>query len=69
MESGAILVWILIGAGLVLVVEGLLYALAPSLARQMAQAAASVPPGVLRMGGVAAVAAGVLLVALGRTLG
>jgi len=63
------LVWILIGAGLVLVIEGLLYALAPSLARQLAEAAASVPPGVLRMAGVAAVAAGVLLVALGRALG
>ncbi|KPP82601.1 MAG: hypothetical protein HLUCCA04_00665 [Oceanicaulis sp. HLUCCA04] len=63
------LVWILIGAGLVLVVEGLLYALAPSLARQMAEAAARVPPGALRVAGLAAVAAGVLLVALARALG
>ena len=46
------LVWILIGAGLVLVVEGLLYALAPSLARQMAEAAARVPPGALRVAGL-----------------
>lgn len=63
------LVWILVGAGLVLVIEGLLYALAPSLARQMAQAAASLPPATLRISGVAAVAFGVLLVALGRSLG
>lgn len=63
------LVWIVIAIGLVLVVEGLLYALAPSLARQMAQMAANAPPGTLRMGGLIAVAAGVIIVALGRMLG
>lgn len=63
------LVWIVIAIGLVLVVEGLLYALAPSLARHLAEAAASVPPGTLRLAGLAAVAAGVVLVWLGRTIG
>lgn len=63
------LVWIVIAVGLVLVVEGLLYALAPSLVRQMAQMAVGAPPATLRMGGLIAVAAGVAIVAVGRMLG
>lgn len=62
-------VWIVIAIGLVLVVEGLFYALAPALARKMAQAASTTPAGVLRMGGLIAVAAGVVIVALGKMLG
>ncbi|WP_233352560.1 DUF2065 domain-containing protein [Glycocaulis alkaliphilus] len=69
MSVGAMLGWIVLAIGLVLVVEGLLYALAPSLARRMAEAAASVPPGTLRLAGVGAVAAGVILVWFGRSVG
>ncbi|HCY54624.1 MAG TPA: DUF2065 domain-containing protein [Oceanicaulis sp.] len=63
------LVWIVLAIGLVLVAEGLLYALAPSLARKMAETAASVPPATLRLAGIGAVAAGVVLVWLGRSMG
>lgn len=69
MGSGAVLAWVFIAIGLVLVVEGLFYALAPSLARKMAEAASATAPGVLRMGGLIAVAAGVVIVALGKWLG
>lgn len=56
----------LIGMGMVLVIEGLLWALAPRLAFRMLKAAAETPEERLRVGGAAAVAAGVLLVWLTR---
>ena len=52
--------------GLVLVIEGLLYALAPATARRVAEAARTVSHEALRLAGVLAVAAGVLIVWLVR---
>jgi len=48
--------------GLVLVIEGLLWALAPSLGRKMLEVASEVPEQSLRLAGAAAIAAGVLVV-------
>lgn len=61
--------WIVLAIGLVLVVEGLLYALAPSYARYLAGMLADIPPATLRLAGVGAVAAGVILVWFGRSVG
>ena len=57
----------LVGVGLVLVIEGLLWALAPGLAARLLELAASTPEQQLRTGGAVAVAFGVLLVWLVRT--
>jgi uncharacterized protein len=57
---------LIVGIGLVLVVEGLIWALAPSLAVRMLEAAVSTPQQSLRIAGTSAVAAGVLLVWLVR---
>lgn len=57
---------LLVAFGLVLVIEGSLWALSPSLGRKLLQATASVPEMSLRLGGATAVAAGVLLVWLVR---
>jgi hypothetical protein len=56
----------LIGIGLVLVIEGLLWALAPKIAFRLLQAAVETPEERLRLGGAAAVAIGVVLVWLAR---
>ena len=56
----------LIGIGLVLVIEGLLWALAPRLAFRLLRAAVETPEERLRLGGAAAVAIGVVLVWLAR---
>ena len=56
----------LVGIGLVLVIEGLLWALAPRLAFRLLQAASGTPEERLRIGGAIAVAIGVLLVWLAR---
>lgn len=48
--------------GLVLVIEGLLWALSPRLGRKFLEATAEVPESSLRMAGAVAVAAGVLVV-------
>ncbi len=61
--------WIVLAIGLVLVVEGLLYALAQSYARYLAGMLADIPPATLRLAGVGAVAAGVILVWFGRSVG
>jgi len=53
---------LIIGIGLVLVIEGLLYALFPDGVRKMAQMAGQMPDQVLRTGGVIALALGVLIV-------
>jgi uncharacterized protein YjeT (DUF2065 family) len=57
---------LLAAAGLVLVIEGLLWAAAPQLALRLALSAAQTPEGTLRLTGAAAVAAGVLVVWLVR---
>jgi uncharacterized protein YjeT (DUF2065 family) len=57
---------LIIGIGLVLVIEGLLWALAPGFALRLLQLAAATPEQQLRTGGAVAVAAGVLLVWLVR---
>jgi uncharacterized protein YjeT (DUF2065 family) len=55
-----------VGLGLVLVLEGLLWALAPGAARKFLEAASSVPEQTLRLAGVSAVALGVVVVWLVR---
>ena len=59
---------LLTALGLVLVIEGLLYALAPSRLKAMMQVMQQLSDEQLRMGGVAAMAAGVAIVWLVRTL-
>ena len=53
--------------GLVLVIEGLLWALAPGFGRRMLEAASHMPESSLRTAGASAVAAGVLIVWLIRS--
>ncbi|HYH71280.1 MAG TPA: DUF2065 domain-containing protein [Methyloceanibacter sp.] len=48
--------------GLVLVIEGLLWALSPSLGRRLLEAAAGTPEQTLRLLGAIAIAAGVFVV-------
>jgi len=57
---------LLVGAGLVLVIEGLLWAAAPQFGLKLLEAAAQWPESMLRSAGVAAVAAGVIVVWLVR---
>jgi uncharacterized protein YjeT (DUF2065 family) len=57
----------LVGIGLVLVIEGLLWALAPRLSLRFMELAAATPEHQLRTGGAVAVAAGVLVVWLAKT--
>lgn len=52
--------------GLVLVIEGLIYAIAPGLIRSMLERLREIDPGVLRVGGLAAVTVGVFVVWLVR---
>jgi uncharacterized protein YjeT (DUF2065 family) len=53
---------LLVAFGLVLVIEGLLWALAPGLGRHLLATAAATPESSLRKAGWAAVAVGVLVV-------
>ena len=62
-------VYLLLGAGVALVLEGLLYAAAPGAMKRVAAAAGLAEPGQLRLAGLVAVAAGVGVVALARSLG
>jgi len=55
-----------VGIGLVLVIEGLLWAAAPGLAMRMLVAAAETPPQTLRVAGISAIALGVVVVWLVR---
>ncbi len=55
-----------VALGLVLVIEGLLWALSPGLGRKLLQASAELPEGSLRLAGAAAAACGVLIVWLVR---
>ena len=57
---------IIVALGLVLVIEGTLWALAPGLGRRLLQAAAETPESNLRLVGAAAVAIGVLVIWLVR---
>ncbi|EEA95494.1 conserved hypothetical protein [Pseudovibrio sp. JE062] len=54
--------------GLVLVVEGVVYALAPGHLKEFMRKAQEIPDQSLRLGGVAAMALGVLIVWLVRSL-
>ncbi len=58
----------LMALGLVFVIEGLLYALVPGHLRSMTEAIRSLSDDQLRMGGVAAIALGVLIVWLVRAV-
>ena len=55
-------------AGLVLVIEGLLYAFVPGHLKQMMATMQHIPEETLRMGGVAALTAGVVIVWIARSL-
>ena len=61
--------WILLGAGLVLVIEGLVFALAPSRLEEALELLRQIPPETRRLIGLTAVAVGVLLVWLARMTG
>lgn len=61
--------WILLAIGLVLVVEGLVFALAPFRIEDMLQAMRDISPDQRRVIGLAAIAAGVALVWLAKWLG
>jgi uncharacterized protein YjeT (DUF2065 family) len=56
----------IVAFGLVLVIEGLLWSLAPSLGRKLLESAAGTPDSSLRLVGAVAVAAGVVVVWLVR---
>ena len=60
--------WVLLGLGLVFVIEGLALALAPSRIRQALDFLATLPPDRARLIGLAALAAGTALVWLARQL-
>jgi uncharacterized protein YjeT (DUF2065 family) len=57
---------LIVALGLVLVIEGMLWALAPGLGRKLLQAAAETPESKLRLVGAAAVALGVFVIWLVR---
>ncbi len=59
----------LLALGLVLIVEGLVYALAPSLIDQMLAALAAMPPEARRLLGLLALITGLALVWAAKTLG
>lgn len=61
--------FILLGLGLVLVIEGLVFALAPSRLEELVKLIAETPVETRRTIGLVAVALGVLLVWLARSLG
>ena len=59
----------LLALGLVLIVEGLVYALAPSLVDQLLVALAAFPPEARRLMGLLALVIGLVLVWAAKTLG
>ena len=61
--------WIILGFGLVLVLEGLAFALAPSRLDQLVAMIAAIPPAKRRVMGVVMVAIGVAMVGLWRLFG
>jgi hypothetical protein len=60
---------LLLAIGLVLLVEGLVYALAPSLVEQMLEALRAMPEDSRRLLGLAALAVGLAMVWAAKTLG
>ena len=54
--------------GLVLVIEGLLYAVVPGRLKSLAEFASQIPDETLRTAGIVAIAAGVAVVWVGRSL-
>ena len=56
--------WLVLGIGLVLIVEGLVYALAPSLVERMLEALRDIPEPARRLSGALAVVIGLGLVLL-----
>lgn len=61
--------WLLLGLGLVLVIEGLAFALAPSRLDDVVELIRQIPPDTRRLIGLGAVALGVLIVWIARSLG
>ena len=61
--------WILLAIGLVLIVEGLVYAIAPTIVEDLLQMLRELPIETRRFLGLAAVALGVAMVWLGFFLG
>ena len=59
----------LLALGLVLVVEGLAYALAPSLVERLLMALRQMPPDALRLLGLTALVGGTVLIWLAKRLG
>ncbi|WP_188078260.1 DUF2065 domain-containing protein [Aquicoccus porphyridii] len=59
----------LLALGLVLIVEGLVYALAPSLVEQMLEVLRQMPPEARRILGFLAILSGLVLVWLAKMLG
>lgn len=59
----------LLALGLVLIVEGLVYVLAPSLVERMLEALRDVPPEVRRLLGLLALVIGFILVWMAKALG
>jgi uncharacterized protein len=57
---------LIVGGGLVLVIEGLLWTAAPGIARRLLEAAAATPEGTLRLAGAGTAAAGLVLIWLVR---
>lgn len=57
---------LVVALGLVLVIEGAIYALIPERAQQFMRVASGVAPSLLRRGGIAAVAVGFVVVWLAR---
>jgi hypothetical protein len=58
---------IVVALGLVLVIEGLLYALVPEQLKRMLVMLVEIPPDTLRMAGLAAAGAGVVVVWLAKS--
>ncbi len=61
--------WVLLAIGLVLVVEGLVFALAPSRLEDLVALIARMPLEMRRLIGLLALAAGVVLIWLARAIG
>ena len=59
----------LLALGLVLIVEGLVYALAPSLVEDLLEALRAMPPEARRLVGLLALVIGLALVWIGKALG
>ena len=54
--------WLLLAIGLVMIVEGLAYVLAPSLVERMLEALRTLPEGTLRLMGALAIVSGLILI-------